>query len=127
MMDKQLIARLRVLEKDRGMGLRQGLAFLQVLIELEGDGQRQYQDADVIALDVGGFDSQQGRVTTRFTRRSGESLADLEARANPRGCWRAAPTPVFRNDSESTDGRVWKTERDEVLWLTMNNTEGRGL
>lgn len=113
MVKASLIRRLEAAEARISSSARQGLAFLHALIEVEGTGQ--YGDADVIAVDVGSF-SLHGR--TRVERRPGETVADLEARANPRGCWRTAPLPVFAHGAGYA-------ERAEVLWMALNNRHGR--
>ena len=49
-----------------------------------------HDQADVCAIDVCTPTGQQ----VRPPRQRGESLGDLEARANPTGTWRARPVPI---------------------------------
>lgn len=115
MTQKTLLARLRALEKilKSGTEKREGLGFLQVLIDRPGFAGAT-GDADIVGLQVGGFD---GTPAVTVVRISGESLDALEARANPAGCWRAAPRPVFR------DAVGWE-ELAEMLWLSANSWRG---
>jgi hypothetical protein len=116
-----LIRRLEAAEARIVSSERQGLAFMQAVIEVESIGQHQRGDADVVAVDVGAF-SLQGR--TRVARLAGESIADLEARANPRGCWRAAPVPVWRDGNVDVAGREWSSDVAEVLWIALKARRG---
>jgi hypothetical protein len=115
-----LIRRLEAAEARIVSSERQGLAYMQAVIEVEIIGQ-QRGDADLIAVDVGAF-SLQGR--TRVARLGGESIADLEARANPRGCWRAAPMPIWRDSNVDAAGREWSSDAAEVLWMALNARRG---
>lgn len=49
-----------------------------------------HDQADVLAIEVRTPAGQ----PVRHRRQPGESLAELEARANPTGTWRARPVPI---------------------------------
>lgn len=88
-MGATLKAHLRALERAVGMGERVGLATVETLIAAWSR-----TEAEVI-----GITTKPGR---HFVARlPGESLDDLERRANPTGCWRAFPQPVFGARDES--------------------------
>lgn len=82
-MSRSLQARLRALERAVGMGERVGLATVETLIAA-------WSRTDD---EVTGITTEPGHHLT--VRLPGESLDDLERRANPTGCWRAFPQPVF--------------------------------
>ena len=65
-------------------------------------------DADIIALEVGPEDAR-----LRVARAAGESMAALIDRANPAGCWRASPAPIFADHPQG------ESEGDEALRLIL--------
>lgn len=84
MRNHSILARLQAAERHLGVDMRIGLAIVETLIACES------RDAsDVVAIEVGHGER------LRIDRRPGESLADLEQRANPRGCWRSSPAPIY--------------------------------
>lgn len=105
-MARALKARIAALERAQGVGERHGLAALWILVHYDG----MHGDVDVVAVEAGPPD---GRV--RFDRLPGESLADLELRANPRGCWRARPEPIFAPEIRPYEERTeeWRRQWQE--------------
>lgn len=89
--------RLEAEEAAHGRGARTGLTLLVFWIL-----ERGRIASDVIAIDIG-----RGAGRTRFHRRIGEELADLEERANPQGSWRAYPFPVFCREDRPLSIEEW--------------------
>lgn len=69
---------------------QQGLAIVATI------GAALSREDDVVAIEV-----TIGGERRRINRLPGETLADLEARANPSGCWRTAPVPIFKEASDA--------------------------
>lgn len=90
-----LRARVIALE-ERAQPPRLGLMLTQWVVEAE-----EFATDDVIAIEAG-----PAYARLRFDRKPGESLEGLEARANPRGCWRAQPMPLFVGEFRPYEERV---------------------
>jgi hypothetical protein len=83
-----LRARVADLEKARGVGTRGGLALISMML-----GSDSRAEADIISIEVSVADGSRVRIDRLPT----ESIDDLERRANPRGCFRASPEPIYCN------------------------------
>ena len=114
MVNKSLIARIEALERRQGAAARTGLLVLEESIAGAIAIDKVPPLTEVVAVEVGPDEARQ-----RVDRRPGESLADLEARANPRGCWRAYPSPVFAGELRPY------AEREEAFRLALTMNEGR--
>ena len=84
-------------ERRYGRGARTGLRVLTFWVLEAGRA-----DGDVIAIEVG-----TGCTRRCVPRRTGETLDELEERANPRGSWRALPSPIFSTDDRVLSRAEW--------------------
>ncbi len=94
----RVIDELDALESEQGAAARTGLLMVRYLVEAHGR-----LESDVVGLSVGVSVRDQRDVD----RRPGESLNELERRANPGGSHRMFPMPNFSDETRALAPGEW--------------------